>query len=263
MKFLEYAIADVHGHLDQFDEALDAIGAHALQSEVTPRLILVGDMIDRGPNSLGLIEQIRELRESGKWEVIELAGNHEVMLLEAFIHRDRSSVQFWLKHGGYEFVTSTGYQFSWVQHRDFWDRIPLWYINHLKQLPLYYLTKHRVYVHAGVMPGVPLREQAAESLLWIRNRFLNAAKVQFAELGVDYIVHGHTPTKIAAADDSIEMFDHRCNLDSGTFFTGVLNVGVFDPDIPGGPVEILRVEGPEPIKPSRKKYDPNLFCKKR
>src|SRR6202034_935427 len=99
---------------------------------------------------------------------------------------------------------------------------------------------HRIYVHAGLMPGTPAHRQKDETCLWIRERFLQARPGEFEA----HVVHGHTPVWEGKPDPAEpELLEHRTNIDTGAFATGVLSVAVFDADTPGGRIEVLTIRG--------------------
>ena len=99
---------------------------------------------------------------------------------------------------------------------------------------------HRIYVHAGLMPGTPIHRQKEQTCLWIRERFLQAKASDFEA----HVVHGHTPIWEGKPDPAEpELLEHRTNLDTAAFATGVLSIAVFDAERPGGPIELLQVRG--------------------
>jgi serine/threonine protein phosphatase 1 len=97
-------------------------------------------------------------------------------------------------------------------------------------LSLYHETEHHFFVHAGIMPGVPLDAQDEETLMWIRYRFLDDPRDHGK-----HIVHGHTPSHFA------ELRPNRTNLDSMAFRTGRLSVGRFDSRVKAGPSKLIEV----------------------
>jgi serine/threonine protein phosphatase 1 len=173
---LTYAIGDVHGRLDLLMDLLSQIIAHA--SGRSCKLVFLGDYIDRGPDSAGVVELGRRFQQRWPEGVLCLKGNHEAMLLE--VVKEPAAVSWWLGNGGDATLASFG-----VSHpRD----IPADVLSWMAGLATLYEDEHRYFVHAGLHPGLSLSEQDDQTKLWIRDEFLS----------VDYdfgkhVVHGHTP----------------------------------------------------------------------
>lgn len=221
---LVFAIGDIHGRLDLFEAALEAIEDRA---DGAPRTVVaLGDIVDRGPGSAALIERIMALEGP---DFICLMGNHEALMVEAQRDGVRSSRDLWLSNGGMETLDSYGGR-----------PVPAAHLDWLAGLPLRWSDGRRDYVHAGVEPYAPIEGQRPASLLWIRDRFLAAPAEAFER----HVVHGHTPRWRGKPDPAEpERLAHRTNLDTGAWMTGVLSVGVFDPAEGGGPMQILAVRG--------------------
>lgn len=216
-----YAIGDIHGRLDLLEQAADMIDAHAGGRSHT--VVCLGDYVDRGPDSQGVIEFL--IRWDRKGGLVCLKGNHEAMLLDGF-GEERA---FWLGNGGEATLASYG------------GEIPREHLIWMQDLPVIARDAHRIYVHAGLMPRLELAEQDEDTCLWIRERFLWAP----ASALPAHVVHGHTPRHGRKEQPEVpERLAHRTNLDTGAWWTGVLAVGVFDANTPGGPTEILPVRGP-------------------
>ena len=142
------AIGDIHGCL----AALDLLLARV---EVRPddRLIALGDYVDRGPDSRGVLDRVIQLHESG--QLIALRGNHDVMMLDARNGYDRG---MWLAVGGRETLQSYGHDISGVPDRH-------WRFLEDELLDWYEIDTH-FFVHAGVYYDIPLDEQSEDVLLW-------------------------------------------------------------------------------------------------
>jgi serine/threonine protein phosphatase 1 len=226
-----YAIGDVHGRLDLLDQAIDMIDAHVGGAQF--RVVFLGDYVDRGPDSCGVIERLMELQR--RWPVVCLKGNHEEMMLQAVNQPEGGRLSRWLEYGGDQTVASYG-----LIPEEMAERAPREHLRWLASLPKTTGDRHRIYVHAGLMPNTPVHRQKEETCLWIRERFLTARAGDFEA----HVVHGHTPIwdgKPDAAEP--ELLAHRTNLDTAAFATGVLAIAVFDSETPGGPVEVLKVRG--------------------
>lgn len=251
MRVLEYAIGDVHGHIEQLTSLLNLIADHSLAHDVEPHLIFLGDLIDRGPSGAEVVELVRFLKESDPATVTVLRGNHEDWFGDAlpFVKIDQLGVPWvkaWLSSGGLEHLKS----YEKVENGGArLDSDAAW----LSRLPVIQVSNGRVYVHAGLEPKVPLDQQPLESCLWIRDKFFRSSIEDFP--GVSYVVHGHTPTRWVedAPEEEVEIFDWRCNVDTGVFFTGVLAAAVFDPGQPGRPIDVIYARGAPSRAPWKKR----------
>jgi serine/threonine protein phosphatase 1 len=217
---LVYAIGDLHGRLDLFDELLKTIRGDAdkLSSSERPTIVLLGDFVDRGPDSAGCIERALKL-QSEDWCVVEsLKGNHEEALM-LFLD-DVEVGPNWIKHGGGATLMSYGVDLAEAGLAEGWAgvqaafqrKLPATHLAFFKSLRLVYQRDDYVFVHAGVRPGIALEKQSEEDLLWIRQEFL---QVETACPG-RVIVHGHTPAPAP------EIKSGRINVDTGAYASGVL-----------------------------------------
>jgi serine/threonine protein phosphatase 1 len=214
-----YVIGDIHGLDDLLGAALGEISARARGE--TGVIIAIGDYVDKGPQTRQVIERLLPGIGSG-WKFVALKGNHDAMMVEAL--RDPSKLPGWLEKGGDAALASYGGDPAAVPHA---------HIAWLDQLPLTHLDAHRLYVHAGVEPGVPLDQQSETTLLW--KRYPKGNPDGFGEL---HVVHGH--------DNDPEgplLYRGRTNLDTAAWRTGRLTIGVFADDRPGGPVDLIEVRG--------------------
>jgi serine/threonine protein phosphatase 1 len=192
---LVYAIGDIHGRLDLLDALLAMIVADAQGVEATERLLVfLGDYIDRGPDSAGVIDRLISGLPEG-FASICLKGNHEAIMLD-FLERP-AQLNLWVENGAAATLASYGldaYGFDWhwgdeAGCRD--DLVAAMPANHrsfLEELRLSYQCGDYFFAHAGVRPGVPLDAQRPQDLIWIRAPFLESD----ADFG-KVVVHGHTP----------------------------------------------------------------------
>lgn len=197
---LTFAIGDVHGCSLALRRLLGACEDYAKGKAF--RLVFIGDYIDRGPDSAGVIEAIRALDNP-----ICLMGNHEELLIEALRTGDDAN---WLHNGGD--ATLESYGIGAAQDLPEADRA------FIEALQFSFDDGQRFYVHAGIMPGIPLDAQDPDILLWIREPFLSS--------GADHgrlIVHGHTPQRSGRP----EVLPNRINLDTACVYGGVLTAAVF------------------------------------
>lgn len=219
-----YAIGDVHGRLDLLTRLHALIAADAADAPARRRVIVyLGDYIDRGPDSRGVIDLL--LQPSPGFERVYLLGNHEDYLLQ-FLERGEVGPN-WGAYGGLATLASYGVQppsgfmppatdFE-IARRALTDRIPPAHVRFLRGLKLTHTEGGYLFVHAGVKPGVALAEQQAEDLLWIRDEFLESAD----DFGA-CVVHGHTIV------ETPEQHGNRIAIDTGAFATGTLTALVLD-----------------------------------
>jgi serine/threonine protein phosphatase 1 len=241
-----YVIGDIHGRLDLYDAMIAAIEEDdASLAAADTRVVLLGDLIDRGPDSAGVIA--RTLMWQQQRNVRVLAGNHEEMFLESF--KKPEALRHFVKHGGRETILSFGLsnrQYAALSTEQLFERlpalVPVQVRDYITRFELMIIAGDYVFVHAGIDPDRPLDDQKRSDLLWIRDRFLNhhspLEKV---------VVHGHT------------IFEHvmecgnRIGIDTGAFRSGVLTALVLEGDqrrvlqacaSNSGPVEIFHGERP-------------------
>ncbi|MEX2600104.1 MAG: metallophosphoesterase family protein [Balneolaceae bacterium] len=173
------AIGDIHGCL----ETLKALLAK-LESYPNHRLIFIGDYIDRGPDSKGVIDFLIKLRENR--ECIFLRGNHEQMLLDALDKKDSSQFEMWYRNGGDRTLKSYG-----VRPED--PILPEDHMEFFRSTEIYHDTEHYFFVHAGAPPHQTLKEsisapQNTHNFLWSRAH-LGLASTKWEKR----VVFGHTP----------------------------------------------------------------------
>ena len=200
-----YAVGDIHGSLGKLQALVAQCEEDAAGRPLT--FVFLGDYIDRGPDSRGVIACLIELQ--ARLPVTALMGNHEALALEAI---DSSmNAGHWQLEGGDKTLRSYGV----ARAQD----LPGQHIAWLRSLRLTYDDGRRLYVHAGVDPEKPLDAQDDVELLWIREPFLSDAR-DYGRL----IVHGHTPTKTGLPD----LRTNRLNLDTGAVFGRALTAAVFE-----------------------------------
>lgn len=212
-----YAIGDIHGCLTKLMTLVAR--CHADAQNQPAEIILLGDYIDRGPDSQGVVEYLMALQQNQPSTIICLMGNHEDMLLAAADHPDWE--ERWLRNGGIQTLQSYGVSNA--------SGIPQDHIDWLRQLPKSHDDGLRYFVHAGINPDRPLDRQDDHDLLWLREPFLSSAK-DFGRL----IVHGHTPLKNGVPD----IRSNRLNIDTAAVYGGPLTAAVFT-DQSSGPVRFL------------------------
>ena len=212
-----YVIGDIHGRLDLLDRLIAMIRRDAEEHGDAALTVTLGDYVDRGPESRGVLDRL--LSNPFPGDYVALKGNHEA-LLEAFLE-DPAIGTRWRQLGGLETLHSFGipvaplmvgrnYDQAAVQLRTSLSSEQKKFLQSLKSS----LTVGRYFLcHAGIRPGVPLERQSEEDLLWIRDEFLNS-RMDFGKI----VVHGDTPT------EEPEVLPNRINIDTGAFATVALDV---------------------------------------
>lgn len=213
-----YAIGDVHGSLDQL-RALHRIIAEDLATRpvATPVVVHLGDYIDHGPDSAGVLALLSRGPDIPGARVVNLSGEHERMLLDA-LDGDRASATDWLWSGGKTTLASWGLPPDLP--RDAWfGAIPADHVAFLRGLKVSHREGEYLFVHAGIRPGVPLARQAKDDLLGIRQPFLWSEQ----DHGV-VVVHGHNTEPAPAT------LANRIGLDTGAGLGGKLSCAVLEED---------------------------------
>lgn len=213
-----YAIGDVHGSLAQLESLIAACRRDAGTEPM--RLVLLGDYIDRGPESAGVLRALMSLQRDLQDRLIALMGNHEAWALA--VAAGTASAGNWLLNGGAATLESYGVRRA--------EQLPAAHLRWLRSLRLAYDDGRRLFVHAGIDPAKPLDAQDEADLLWIREPFLEDDR-DYGRL----IVHGHTPLPSGLP----ELRHNRLNLDTGAVFGGALTAAVFD-DTQAEPLKFLQ-----------------------
>ncbi len=212
-----YAIGDVHGRLDLLDKLLDQIDADdAGRGEATPQLIFLGDLIDRGPDSAGVVERASQLAVELPSTRL-LLGNHEEVFLQ-LLDGDINALPFFCRIGGRETILSYGISerdFAQLDAGDLLARlvrsVPPRHVAFLRGFEDMVVAGDYAFVHAGIQPGVPLEVQQPSNLRWIREPFLNHSAPH-----TKIIVHGHSVT------GEVDLRSNRIGIDTGAYATGHL-----------------------------------------
>jgi len=216
-----YAVGDIHGRLDLFEALIAAIEADdgACESAETT-VVLLGDLVDRGPDSAGVVARAREWQQQRSVRI--LAGNHEEMFLASFENVD--TLRHFLRFGGRETVLSYGvdpeaYLQASVEEVQAMmsDAVPAVDREFLAGFEDMIAIGDYLFVHAGIAPDVPFEEQRRHDLRWIREPFLSYAAPHGA-----VIVHGHT------IRDDPQDCGNRIGIDTGAFMSGRLTALVLE-----------------------------------
>jgi serine/threonine protein phosphatase 1 len=214
---LLYAIGDIHGRSDCLARAHALIDRDAARRGAGERAveIYIGDYVDRGPDSKGVIDLLAARATATR--IVALRGNHEIVM-ESFL-RGQIPFEDWRRLGGLETILSYGVDARRllangdVRPRDLAEKVPRSHLRFLSSLANVYTIGRYCFVHAGLRPGVAIARQSIEDLAWIRDDFLNFA----GDLGF-VVVHGHTPVTC------VDFLPNRINIDTGAYATNRLSV---------------------------------------
>jgi serine/threonine protein phosphatase 1 len=204
------AVGDIHGRYDLLNNFLARVGG----TQAT--VILLGDLIDRGPDDVAVLNRVKKLLDDPESEGLAnffcLMGNHEAMMVDAY-EGSSSCLSLWLQNGGsIENYAEIFAHVGWVQN-----------------LPIYMTLGDTMFIHAGFYPGKdPLETINAgksDNLIWMREPFLTLGP-QFEKWSpsLKRVVHGHTPyfENDLLGKPNISASGDRIGIDSGAYFTSIL-----------------------------------------
>ena len=208
-----YAVGDIHGRADLLGHLHTRIRIDASDApERTKVVVYLGDYVDRGPDSRGVVGALLAEPLPG-FRTVALRGNHEELLLE-FLTKPETA-RIWVMNGGDATLRSYG-----VNPKDgdcfavrdrFAAALPDAHATFFAGLPLIHTVGDYFFAHAGIRPGVALDRQSTDDLLWIREEFLDS-RADFGKV----VVHGHTPRRVP------DLNFNRIGIDTGAFATGRL-----------------------------------------
>jgi serine/threonine protein phosphatase 1 len=214
-----YAVGDVHGCLERL-EAIHSLIAEDLADRPTaePVIVHLGDYVDRGPDSAGVVAKLAAGSPLPNVPSVNLMGNHEQMMLAAVATGETDATELWLANGGADSL------FSWqvprsAQPKEWPSYLPKPHLIFLRDLAVSYEAGGYLFVHAGIRPGIPVERQSRHDLLWIREPFLS-----FKDSFGPVVVHGHTPRQ----EPTIR--SNRIGIDTGAVMGGVLTCAVLEED---------------------------------
>lgn len=226
-----YAIGDIHGQSDLLAPLIAAIIDDVDRDPPErPVLLYIGDYVDRGPGVREVVETLSNSIPS-HIECVFLKGNHEAMMLDSMAGSTEKTAA-WMANGGRETLACYGINVlgdDIIKH-DVMEQSTLRVLgsalaksmpqrdqDFFKSLNLYHQEGDYLFVHAGIRPGVALKDQSAQDLIWIRREFLDSR----INHGV-VVVHGHTPKSAP------EVRKNRIGIDTGAYQTGILTCVVLD-----------------------------------
>lgn len=217
-----YAIGDVHGRLDLLDDVLGQLHPGAT-------VVLVGDYVDRGENSAGVLRRLFELSQDGRRQVICLKGNHEDMMLR-FLDDPARRGNMWLRNGGLQTLASFG--ISGVAERmdaessrrvseALAKSMGADMISWVRALPCQWQSGNVAVVHAGADPRIPIAQQTSQTLVWGHADFPTTPRQD-----KNWVLHGHTIMDHPVFENGI------ISIDTGAYATGRLTAaGVSDGNV--------------------------------
>jgi len=196
-----FAIGDIHGCLSHLERL---IGMLTIRQE--DLLVFIGDYIDRGPDSKGVVDYVLDLRDKYCTTVC-LMGNHEQMFLDYLAGRE---AEMFLYNGGIETLASYGVA---GRMKMILEDLPPDHAVFFQNLKYYYETDDFIFVHAGLRPGIPLASQSPDDLLWIRFDFIRS-DFDFGKT----VIFGHTPLSRTAPFQDVK----KIGIDTGAVYGGSL-----------------------------------------
>ncbi len=216
-----YAIGDIHGRLDLLERAIATIGRDIERHGAGALTVTLGDYIDRGPASRGVLDRLAA--NPFPTPYVALKGNYEA-LFAAFL-TDPAAGQHWQRLGGlatlHSYGITVGEPMLAIDYVEAAQRLkavlPATHAAFLQSLKTSVSYGKYFLCHAGIRPGTPLENQAEEDLLWIRDEFLSS-QMNFGKI----VVHGHTPTT------EPQVLPNRINIDTGAFASGRLTCVALD-----------------------------------
>jgi serine/threonine protein phosphatase 1 len=216
-----YAIGDVHGCLDRlvalhWQIAAD-LAAYPVRDSV---LIHLGDYVDRGRDSAGVLWLLGGTVAPPVSRRVDLKGNHEAMMVTALTGDDPQAAALWLDNGGEQTLASYKVDDPLVFRPDLWRAaVPAAHLRWINGLDLMHREGNYLFVHAGLRPGLSIKSQRSDDLMWIREPFLS-------DRGRDdvVVVHGHTPSPAP------QVMNNRIGIDTGAVMGGVLSCLVLEAD---------------------------------
>jgi serine/threonine protein phosphatase 1 len=208
-----YVFGDVHGRFDLFASARRFVADDvALRQPARPLALFLGDLIDRGPESAGIVEALA----TGDFPIpsVVLRGNHEQMMLDGL--REDRPLEAWLRNGGFATLSSYGIAVDGFETLDdvrdaIHRQVPEHHLAFMEGLGTSAVSGDYFFCHAGVRPEVPLFAQVDADLLWIRRPFLESRRYHGK-----MVVHGHTPVAVP------ELLPNRIGIDTGAYASGNL-----------------------------------------
>lgn len=217
-----FVVGDIHGCSHELVKLLSVVDNKIQKDD---RIVFVGDYIDRGPDSKGVIDILISRAASHPNEHIFLKGNHEDMML--------SGAHYWALNGGIETLRSYGSSnaFTAYEFNTYMDIIPADHKRFLQNLKSFYKEGRTVVVHAGLNPKLPLEEQEENFMFWDRKYY----KYNGAYHDNEYVVIGHTP------GHEIQETTNQLAIDTACVFGGKLSCAIIQPEF-GTVIDVIQIK---------------------
>ena len=220
MSLVYYAIGDIHGELEKLQSLHNHIlNFHKTMHRNRPHLIIhLGDYVDRGPNSSGVIDYIKSLDDNESFNIANLKGNHEVLMLKALKSSQKTPLRHWLDNGGEQTLASYPNRIHNTNLNT--------HLHWIETLPTLYKDDNRnlIFVHAGINPETYPKDDDHVHL-WTRSpAFFESQHWINPKLKDVTVIHGHTPTLTDYPD--ISQDGRRINIDTGACYGGPLTAVV-------------------------------------
>lgn len=209
-----YAIGDIHGRYDLLNKMIDKIlEEQEYRGSVDDfRLILLGDLIDRGPNSASVVDLALTL--TGLWPGFAcIKGNHEEVFAQAFLGNPHA-IKFFCGIGR-ETLLSYDIEPDLIDREDvealhaaMLTQVPEAHRDFITGLPSYIELGEYLFVHAGIRPGIAMEYQSEQDMHWIRGEFLKS-KVEHPFM----VIHGHSIT------ETVDERPNRIGIDTGAYMS--------------------------------------------
>ena len=200
-----FAIGDIHGCLDKLKALMDKL---PITNE--DELVFIGDYIDRGPESSGVIDYLLKMKHRN---TIFLAGNHEDMMERAIAKKPAwGDLDLWFQNGGWATIKSYSGHATAINEQLGFDAVfPEAHLDFIKKLYLYHTTNKYIFVHAGANPTIPMENHDINYLLWAREEFIKD-ETPWQKT----VIFGHTP------QDKPLVMNNKIGIDTGCVFGGKL-----------------------------------------
>ncbi|MDX1932953.1 MAG: metallophosphoesterase family protein [Capsulimonadales bacterium] len=209
-----WSIGDIHGQIHHLEALLEALPRQP--GDVT---LFIGDYIDRGPDSAGVVRRVLAEHDAAPDDTVLLWGNHEDMAASTFGFDAPSHLEYdpydWFRNGGLEAMQSYGYAapelFSAPCPEDLERLFPLLNVYWRPPTDRFPELENCIYVHAGILPGLTPERSSGEVMLWIREDFLD-----YEDTSGRLVIHGHTPYR------NVRVQRDKIGIDTGAAYGGLL-----------------------------------------
>jgi len=204
-KIKRWVIGDIHGCI----KTLRTLIEDQIQPGRRDKIIFVGDYVDRGPDSKGVLSYLMELRLMG-YHLVMLKGNHEDMMVRSVYSSEAR--KNWFYNGGMPTLRSFGVRDA--------SEVPDHFLEFINTLDYYHIMEDFFIVHAGLNFNLPDPLADLEGMLWIRNKSVLPEKI-----GNRRMVHGHTPVPVEKIKEAVESNSYDIDLDAGCVYVGMEGLG--------------------------------------